>query len=335
MLSGEKALPLVTPVLEIASRQGLDPERLAACLLAKGRVRVLPASVPIDRVFGLWAEVASAIGDVTVPFRAAPLLKLEQLEAPGFAVLTAPSGGAALERMLRYSVLIATAGVWQSAAEDDVIRMRWLRAGEPSLGMRLANESGLAQFVVCLRQVFGEGFAPARVSFRHRAPASTRAHRGFFRCPVDFEAAEDAFTFSRRTLEAVPPLANAALCAYLTERADAVLAARAAESFGARLSRAVEAELRRDEPELDGARLSRLLGVSERTLRRRLRTEGVALRKIVDTARRDAARRLLEETRAPITDVALRVGFSDSSAFAHAVQRWFGRSPRQIRRGRS
>jgi AraC-like DNA-binding protein len=260
---------------------------------------------------------------------------VEHLQAPGFTALTAPSGREAFAHMLRYAPLFASAGVWDAEVASDVIRVRWRRSGELSLGMRLANESGLAQFVTCLRQIFGEDFAPARVSFRHRAPPSARPHRAFFRCAVDFGESGDEFTFSPGVLDRSPPLANSALSAYLAVRAEAALLERPPRSLAERLRVAVQDELGRHEPELGTSRLSRVLGLSERTLRRRLESEGAALRTIVDDARRDAARRLLEDTDLPVTDIALRVGYADSSAFTHAAQRWFGRSPSQLRRGRS
>jgi AraC-like DNA-binding protein len=74
------------------------------------------------------------------------------------------------------------------------------------------------------------------------------------------------------------------------------------------------------------------LGTTERTLRRTLASTGASFRLLVDEARRDRALELLSATPGSVTRVAFDTGFSDTSAFTHACQRWFGRPPREVAR---
>jgi AraC-like DNA-binding protein len=74
------------------------------------------------------------------------------------------------------------------------------------------------------------------------------------------------------------------------------------------------------------------IGVSARTLQRKLKTEGASYERIVDDARREASLILLRtQPELTILAVALEVGFADDRAFARAFRRWFGLSPRQWR----
>ena len=72
-----------------------------------------------------------------------------------------------------------------------------------------------------------------------------------------------------------------------------------------------------------------------RTLQRRLAAEGAGFDRIVDAVRRRAAHRLITETDVPFTQVTAMVGLTEQSALSRAVRRWFGRSPRDLRRGGS
>lgn len=77
---------------------------------------------------------------------------------------------------------------------------------------------------------------------------------------------------------------------------------------------------------------ARLLRMHPRTLQRRLAQEGTTHEAILDEVRREAARRLMITTDLPLTQIALLVGFAEQSTLSHAVRRWFGVSPRELRR---
>jgi len=77
----------------------------------------------------------------------------------------------------------------------------------------------------------------------------------------------------------------------------------------------------------DPERLARVLGLSRRSLERRLRTYGASLSPPLDEARREVACASLRVPDQPIKDIAFRVGFSEPSAFHRAFKRWTGMTP--------
>lgn len=84
-------------------------------------------------------------------------------------------------------------------------------------------------------------------------------------------------------------------------------------------------------PEIDTA--ARLLNVHPRTLQRRLRASGTTFARIVDEERRGAAHRYLTTTDLPLGQVALLLGLSEQSALNRCCRRWWGVTPRGVRRG--
>lgn len=325
MLTGSKAWAGVRRVVDVAVAAGLDRASMLRRLgLRRGGDDV---RVPIARLFDLWDHVARTVRDPALPVRAGAPANLEQLELMGLAILTAATGHEALDRAVRYTPLLTDTGRWEHEQNGEVTTVRWVRAGERSLGHRLANEGGMVQFVACMRQVCGPRFAPAEVRFRHAAPTTIDAHRGFFRCPVEFAAGDDAFSFPSRVLDVVPAAHNPAIAAFVRSHAEERLRATTASTRAA----AYAAILR--DPGGGADEIALALGLGERTLRRRLREEGTSLRALVDEARRERARALVATSVRPLTEIALEVGFSDSSAFSHAFRRWFGRAPSALRAG--
>ena len=77
--------------------------------------------------------------------------------------------------------------------------------------------------------------------------------------------------------------------------------------------------------------VAKKLGLSERTLARRLGEEGVTFIEILQELKANLAIRYLEEERLPISKIAWLLGFEEISSFSHACRRWTGKSPRQLR----
>lgn len=80
--------------------------------------------------------------------------------------------------------------------------------------------------------------------------------------------------------------------------------------------------------------VARSLGLSARTLRRRLADEGVSYNAVLGEALATVAKNLLHDRRRTIEDVASEMGFSDASTFHRAFKRWTGLTPSSYRAAR-
>jgi AraC-like DNA-binding protein len=80
--------------------------------------------------------------------------------------------------------------------------------------------------------------------------------------------------------------------------------------------------------------IARAMGVSERTLQRRLQTENTNLLSEIHYAQLERARTLLCETDATITHVAFDSGFATPKHFSASFRKRFGTSPSKYRKQR-
>ena len=76
---------------------------------------------------------------------------------------------------------------------------------------------------------------------------------------------------------------------------------------------------------------ARRLGMSNRTLARRLTADGHGFAEILDALRSDLAVHYLTEPALSISKIAWLLGYNEVSAFTHAFKRWTGKGPRAIR----
>ena len=80
-------------------------------------------------------------------------------------------------------------------------------------------------------------------------------------------------------------------------------------------------------------RVARRLGMSRRSLGRRLAEEGTSFKELLDELRRELARRYLEQGVHRPKSIAALLGYKDLSAFHHAFRRWTGTTPAKFCEG--
>ena len=74
--------------------------------------------------------------------------------------------------------------------------------------------------------------------------------------------------------------------------------------------------------------------LSERTLRRKLNSEGTTLRRLVEEVRQDRAIALLETGERTLEEIAAELGFKSANAFGRAFRAWTGEAPSSFARER-
>jgi AraC-like DNA-binding protein len=77
--------------------------------------------------------------------------------------------------------------------------------------------------------------------------------------------------------------------------------------------------------------ISRRLGVSQRTLARRLSSERMSFSSVLENLKLNLAERYLADNALSISQVAWLLGYQEVSSFTHAFKRWTNKTPRQMR----
>jgi AraC-like DNA-binding protein len=159
-----------------------------------------------------------------------------------------------------------------------------------------------------------------------------RELKKFFGCDVEFGAVHDAMVLSRSDCTAAIVDADPYLNNLLVEFCEQALEQRRT-SRQHPISTTVENAIAPLLPhgEIRAATIARALGISERTLARRLRAEGQSFSSLLDRLRQTLANRYLAEPGASISEIAWLLGYQEISAFSRAYKRWNGHSPRAAR----
>jgi len=159
-------------------------------------------------------------------------------------------------------------------------------------------------------------------------PETFRQYAHFAPGEVRFEQPCDRLVFDRAFLEL--PLVSADLAAARATREQCERMLSELTSAATLAERVRRSLFTPDGEVCSPRRLARQLGMSERTLKRRLAAQGTSYTELLDAARRTRALELLGSD-VSVEEVSARLGYSDAANFTRAFRRWTGQSPRALR----
>jgi len=281
-----------------------------------------------------WDRIMRAVRLDGFPIRVAQRVSFGEIGLIGMAARVAPDLRTALEHSIDIRRLFPGAlnAFWM---RDDVARgttVIELRLGNLGLGWRCRREMMIASALQFARDISRTWIRPRSVSFRHGEPGDPSEHRAYFDCEVRFDAEFDGIEFDRHTLEIPLPGADGNLSRFLVEHLGAVAGDPPSESatLESRVRQAIQSRLGKQTLAMDP--LARELGMSTRTLARRLARHETSYHEILDGVRREQADALIDDPEKSLSEIASLLGFSDASAFHRAYVRWNGRTPSSLRR---
>jgi len=293
------------------------------------------ARVRDDQKLAVWERAAATLADPHLGLRvgeAAPIGRwglIEQL------ILQSETLGEALETSIRFAALMADGKqIHLDRLGGRVTYAIDLQSAPPRpvpAGWRHQVESDLVYTVRLVRLFVSPAFTPESVWIAHAEPAGVDRTEYTRRLgpDVQFEQATHAVHFDADWLDAPIQSAVPTLRAPLEVAAARALARLDAERT---VAERVEAYIRLDPATVTLNDVAREMGMSTRTLQRRLRDEDTAFQTILDAVRRDYADALLREPAIELSEISYRLGFSEPSALYRAVKRWFGTTATEYRR---
>ena len=210
----------------------------------------------------------------------------------------------------------------------------WLAGCTPAQARHLCDSvlAGILTFVSWLAH---ERLPVLEIGLPYAAPepAVQAAHAQVFGPRVVYGVPAAYGRFDAALLDRPVPNADRSMFAVLQRRAEELLAERRRETAEPRIvadvRREVAAQLANDRARLDD--VAATLGLSVRTLQRKLAEAGTSFQAVHDAARQALAEALLRDATLNLTDVAYLLGYREQSSFNRACREWFGNTPARTR----
>ena len=314
--------PLPSLIAQRLANGGHDAE---ACLSAFGLERALIETHVVAEV-----ETLAAFYDDAAVRLEQPNLGLDLIDAIGrgayglaeFGIRAAPTIREAMRRLARFSVLLNEATVVEIEETEETFRVHQRIPGHPLSGGRHANEYFIAVLLAIGRTITSGVLVATEVWFSHPAPQDLSRHRTVFgTATLSFDQRDNGLAIHRSIADVPLESADPALMQAIDAQADRLLETRTTDDFLGHVREAMSRFLREGAPGL--ADIAKLLGMTPRTLQRRLAEHETSFREVLDGLRSDLHARLVAQGISS-EEAAFRLGYADMGSFRRALRRWGG-----------
>ncbi len=268
----------------------------------------------------------------SVPIHMGASMCCDDYGAFGLAFKSAPDLLGSYARVERFGKVVTSISNFRVERSGASVFMDVIQARDRHLGLTMTNELAVAAAMALSREVSSDGFAPVAVHLMSDRPADDSEYQAHFGCPIIFGADRDALELTVAAASQPNRLSDNGMSRFFETHLDHQLSQiNDTSELQRRIVGLISDALSEGVPAL--ADVAGRMGMSSRTLQRRLSADGLAYQDLVLDARRTLSERLLRRTDYALAEIAFLTGFSDQSTFTRAFRRWHGQTPASYRRG--
>jgi AraC-like DNA-binding protein len=334
----EKLYPIVkiAMIVESLKDEGVSPEEaLQGTDVSETQLISAAVRVSANQVLESYRNAIRLSGNPQFAYRTGLKFHVSTYGMYGFAILSSTDFRRTMSFVVDYHQLAAPLVNARFLEQDNdaiwvITPFPYPQVDAPLYKFIVELQAGI--HVSLHRDVMGQSFRPSELHFAFGRPRGASKDVEVFDCPVRYGQPENQLVFDVGWLNGTPNLGNEVSFSEVSQLCDRLLnelnlstglAGKVRQIFLAFIGQPMSFEL-----------VAGRLGMSERTLRRKLEQEGTSFRELTDEVRAHAAIKYVRDTDLTIEDIAFALGFSDAAAFRHAFRRWTKSAPHEYRRAR-
>lgn len=286
------------------------------------------AVISTPQLFAVWEAIETLSADPGFSLRMVENTSTANHKLAFLAASFAASYRDGLERIARFKRICSPDKMRFEDGDDTVALVTDWPTGtgaEPALSV----DASLAMIVELGRRGTGKHIVPVVVEYA-RSGQATATHEHYFGCPIHFGADRDKLVLKAGDLDLPFVGHNPEMLSIMTPALTAALAdVEMRGSLSDHITLVLKRRLASGRPDI--ADVAQELGLSERTLQRRIGEAGTTFRALLDEARQDLSKSLLLDASITIEEVAFLLGYDDSSSFYRSFKSWEKMTPRRWR----
>ena len=252
----------------------------------------------------------------------------------GYITMSCATLAEAVTRIAPYEKLVGDMGTTGLRMSGDEVSLVWTCNYTDPLVQPQVVDNVFASWINYARWLADNLQAsPQRVQLRRSSPGSSyeTAYEERWQCPVEFGAGEDCLTLHKSVLAPRLRQPDPFLRKTLEAHALSQLALLDSDTdLTSLVKRSIQKQLADGVTRQD--MIAEDLGITCRTLQRKLSQEGVSYQKLLNEVRQQMAEDYLRNTEMSIPDIAFRLGYSETTSFHRKFRAVKGQTPGDFRK---
>ena len=304
------------------------PAVLRRAGLSAGFFRQEKIYVTTAELFSLWRAIGETSRDPGIGLKLGAVPRFERYQPSAMAAVCSRSFRDALQRIARYKQLTCPEEIRvRPTGGETTVDFVYLEAEEVQPDVLV--DLGLSWILGIGRWGTDGEITPLRLELT-RPVLHRELLESHFGCRVRFKAARNALVFRSNDLDRPFVTHNEELLAAIGAQLENDLQARKTSSnVGEQVKNTLKRSLAGKRPTL--SHVARELGLSARTLQRRLTDADINFQQVVEDTRRELARHYLKHGTVELNETAFLLGYEDANSFFRAFHAWEGISPGEWR----
>ena len=325
----------LTPFIEHLQNAGVSPATLLdRHAIPSSQLGDPYALIPLHHFVAFLEDAAAATGDDAFGAKLGAHLKPADIGPMGILFSVSPTIHIALQRIARLANSLQGATNSGVVEEEGTLTWSYALTDRTIWPRRQDAEYSMAATCELVRSCFRANINPLEVHFEHERPARIEPLKRIFRAPILFSQSSNRLIYDVEETDRVYRSEDKFLIATLERHlADLISEMKPEDGVSEKVTFLIQLYLGRRP--VTTTFLAQELGMSLRTLQRRLDDEGTSVRALMRKHRSELASGLLERAGTRAANVALALGYADGAAFSRAFKDWTGQSPREVRPQRS
>ncbi|MCW8879843.1 MAG: AraC family transcriptional regulator [Kangiellaceae bacterium] len=335
---GKASVPAVNQYLQLAKAQGINLDQILKTVeLSETDLADNDAMISGLQFQQLIAQLVKYSKDPLFGLHTAQFVQPGSYNVLGYICMNCTTLGEALTKIQPFEKLVGDMGttsiepaslmneknaqIAESDNENAILKINWNCIFTDPLVRRHMIDNCLASWVTFARYLVGKNYDPIQVSLTRAKPDSKKEsleYQQLFNCPVFYSQPNNSIFFYQSMLELPLNKGNKQILSTLESLAEQQIKTRFQhQTIVDQVTQLIQKNL--PTGRINQVYIANLMGMSAKTLQRKLKNESTNFQQLLDNTRREMAIYLLTNTPYIMTEISELLGFSEPRSF----HRWF------------
>lgn len=290
-------------------------------------------SIEIDQIIRFLRNIVATNDDPLLAIRLGQTFSVKHLGLMGHGIMSCENIVKAAEYWNHFNQLVGNVLSYQpELRSDNLYELKFVTLGPLGKILPFCIEQSLASTLAVLKELTGAPSHYERIDVSYMAEdacAPLESYQDHFRCPINFGAKENRALLRQEDFNRPIIMADDETLRILERHCQEVLRSMLANTGVGQQIRQIFLKHSRTPPKI--SKVAEMLGISERSLRRRLDEEGLSYSQLLNEFRRDLSGEYLKTTKLSAKEIAYLVGYDNVSSFRRAFKDWTGKTVNEFR----